>query len=242
MPSRTRRLPLALSLAFHGLALAALCQFAPRTKPSAPQAEPLAVRFVAHASIPREEPVEVVAFHDRKTLPPEPSSPQLLPQTENAAELFAELPAETFSFATEVPASARRSLIGASLYGSARLPHAAAAPATAACATPGAVEPCAVAPAEGVSAPVPLDCPAPEYPAGAASVHECGKVRLSISLGEDGRVESLRILQSSGYARLDEAAVRAVERWRFRPACRAGAATRWTFEHAIVFREAVARG
>ena len=35
-----------------------------------------------------------------------------------------------------------------------------------------------------------------------------------------GRVDSVRIQQSSGYGILDEAAVRAVRRWRFNPARR----------------------
>jgi protein TonB len=246
MPSRNaarlfagRRLPLALSLAFHGLALAALCRFAPLGTPRASEAEPLTVHFVAHASSTSEE-LEAAPHLDRKALPPEPSLQSAPTPSPNAEELFAELPPETFACATEVPASARRSVIGAGLYAAARFPHAPTVVAAAADA-PRTLD--AASPAQECALPPePLDCPPPEYPAGAASVSECGRVRLEIAIGEDGRVESARILCSSGFARLDEAAQRGVEHWRFRPARRGGVPLRWTLEHTIVFRVASARG
>lgn len=234
MPSHTRRLPLALSLAFHGLALAALCHFAPRSKPAASEFEPLSVRFVERAPVTHEESVEPAPALDRRLLPPEPDLAAAPAPAPSAEEFFAELPAETFSFATEVPASAPRSVIGAGVYGFARLPRGPAAAAVAP-AAPVAGPDCSIP-------PEPLDCPAPEYPAGSATVSESGKVRLSITLGTDGRVEGVRILHSSGFARLDEAAEHGVEHWRFRPALRAGSPVRWTLEHTIVFRVAGARG
>jgi periplasmic protein TonB len=94
--------------------------------------------------------------------------------------------------------------------------------------------------AEEVSAPVPLECAAPEYPAGAASVSEQGRVQLELAIGSSGRVESVRVLRSSGFARLDEAALAGVRRWRFEPARRDGVAVAWRLEHTIVFRIASA--
>ena len=85
---------------------------------------------------------------------------------------------------------------------------------------------------------MPLDCPAPEYPAASATVNEQGRVRLEIRIDSAGRVESVRILHSSGFARLDEAAEVAVRRWRFRPAQCSGVALAWRLEHTIVFRVA----
>jgi periplasmic protein TonB len=242
--SARRRLPLALSLAFHGLVLAALCRFAPLHRATAIDAEPLTVRFVPHACS-AQEPLECAPCLDRKTLPPESSAPALPAPAPSAEELLATLPQETCTFATEEPASARRSVLGAGLYACTHLPHGPVA-ATAAGPATTAAEPvasaCAATPAAVNVLPEPLDCPAPEYPAGSATANECGKVRLQISLGADGRVEKVRILRSSGFARLDEAAERGVEQWRFRPALVAGTPARWTLEHTIVFRSASARG
>jgi len=38
----------------------------------------------------------------------------------------------------------------------------------------------------------------------------------------EGQADELAVLQSSGYPNLDRAAVEAVQRWRFKPARRAG--------------------
>jgi protein TonB len=45
-------------------------------------------------------------------------------------------------------------------------------------------------------------------------------VRLSVRIGEDGRVEDVKISDSSGFTALDRAAERAVRRTRFEPATR----------------------
>jgi protein TonB len=43
-------------------------------------------------------------------------------------------------------------------------------------------------------------------------------VILSVRVGADGRPESVTVSRSSGFPRLDNAAVEAVRRWRFKPA------------------------
>jgi protein TonB len=58
------------------------------------------------------------------------------------------------------------------------------------------------------------------YPLGARLRGEEGAVRLSVRIGEDGRVEGLEISESSGFAALDRAAERAVRRTLFAPATR----------------------
>ena len=71
------------------------------------------------------------------------------------------------------------------------------------------------------SEPVPLGQafnPSPVYPELARRRGQEGTVRLLVQVGADGLVHNLGILHSSGYTLLDEAAVRAVQRWRFKPA------------------------
>jgi protein TonB len=58
------------------------------------------------------------------------------------------------------------------------------------------------------------------YPLGARLRQEEGAVRLTVRIGEDGRVENLEINESSGFTALDRAAERAVRRTLFAPATR----------------------
>lgn len=74
-----------------------------------------------------------------------------------------------------------------------------------------------------------LTCPdraPPSYPAISRRLGEEGKVVLRVELDETGRVDRATIKISSGYARIDEAALATVKRWRCRPASRDGAAVR----------------
>ena len=70
-----------------------------------------------------------------------------------------------------------------------------------------------------------LACPSrtpPAYPALARRMGESGKVVLRVELGGDGRVETARVATSSGYRRLDDAALAAVKNWRCNPPTRDG--------------------
>ncbi len=72
-------------------------------------------------------------------------------------------------------------------------------------------------------------CPervAPGYPSTSRRLGEEGKVVLRIELDEDGNVAAVHIAESSGFARLDGAAVEAVRNWRCNPARRDGQAVR----------------
>lgn len=63
----------------------------------------------------------------------------------------------------------------------------------------------------------------PRYPVESRRKKEQGTVELLLVLGPDGRVESISVARSSGFARLDEAALSAVRRWRWAPTMRDGA-------------------
>jgi len=58
----------------------------------------------------------------------------------------------------------------------------------------------------------------PLYPAAARRLGEQGVVMLSVHVRPDGRPEAVVVATSSGYARLDTAAVAAVRHWLFVPA------------------------
>lgn len=70
-----------------------------------------------------------------------------------------------------------------------------------------------------------VSCPEmarPPYPALSRRLGEEGKLTLQVELDESGRITQTRIVQSSGYSRLDNAAVATVKTWRCRPAMRDG--------------------
>lgn len=63
-----------------------------------------------------------------------------------------------------------------------------------------------------------LDNPAPAYPIASKRMGESGKVMLRVLVNPEGRAETVDVQTSSGYARLDRAAVEAVRKWKFVPA------------------------
>ena len=82
----------------------------------------------------------------------------------------------------------------------------------------------------------------PDYPAESRRRGEEGVVRLALRVGIDGRVETAEVSVSSGHARLDEAAVAAARRWRFRPATQGGLPVAATLPTAVHFRLTDTRG
>ncbi len=80
------------------------------------------------------------------------------------------------------------------------------------------------APAEPISPPrfdaAYLHNPPPEYPLEARRLREQGTVLLRVDVSAEGGALLVSIDQSSGWPALDDAAARAVERWRFEPARR----------------------
>lgn len=76
----------------------------------------------------------------------------------------------------------------------------------------------------------------PIYPPWSIRHNEQGVVTLLIYVTPDGRVGDVRIKRSSGFRKLDEAAVMAARRdWRFQPATQGGAAVAAWGEYAVAF-------
>jgi protein TonB len=65
-----------------------------------------------------------------------------------------------------------------------------------------------------------LNNPAPDYPAASRRFSEQGIVLLRVLVSLSGQTESVQIESSSGYSRLDQAAIKAVKMWSFIPAKR----------------------
>lgn len=63
---------------------------------------------------------------------------------------------------------------------------------------------------------------APRYPIESRRKREQGTVLLALVVGLDGRVMSIAVARSSGFARLDDAALDAVRGWRWSPIIRDG--------------------
>jgi protein TonB len=55
----------------------------------------------------------------------------------------------------------------------------------------------------------------PVYPAASRRAGEEGTVRLKVLVDENGRPRDVNVVKASGFARLDEAAIDAVRKWRF---------------------------
>lgn len=69
----------------------------------------------------------------------------------------------------------------------------------------------------------------PVYPPASRRMDEHGVVRLRVLVDERGRPREVQVAQSSGFERLDEAAITAVRRWQFSPAMQESrAVSTWT--------------
>jgi protein TonB len=77
----------------------------------------------------------------------------------------------------------------------------------------------------------------PEYPILSRRLGEEGTVRLSLSIGADGMVSEASVVRSSGFKRLDEAAVDWVKRyWRYQAAMRGVTPVASRAEASLQFR------
>ncbi|HEY6253430.1 MAG TPA: energy transducer TonB [Candidatus Angelobacter sp.] len=73
----------------------------------------------------------------------------------------------------------------------------------------------------GVSAPLPIHLPDPDYSDEALKAGLEGTVVLIVVIGPDGRISNAAVSRALGRG-LDEKAIAAVKRWRFKPAARCG--------------------
>ena len=67
-----------------------------------------------------------------------------------------------------------------------------------------------------------LQNPKPPYPPASRRLNEQGKTIVRVMIGADGSPQRAEITQSSGFDRLDQAAMATVMRWRFVPGKRGG--------------------
>jgi len=92
-----------------------------------------------------------------------------------------------------------------------------------------------------VTPPVPLGSHDAEgfYPPESRRIGEEGNVIVSLVIQADGTVKDVKVVQSSGIQRLDEAAVLAASSWRFKPATQDGkpVAYRWVAQLAFKMRD-----
>ncbi|NDP63599.1 energy transducer TonB [Polaromonas sp.] len=80
-----------------------------------------------------------------------------------------------------------------------------------------------------------LQNPKPAYPALSKRLGEQGKVVVRVLIGADGTPKKAELRQSSGYERLDQAALNTVLKWRYVPGKRGGVAEDMWFNVPINF-------
>ncbi|MCB1777837.1 MAG: energy transducer TonB [Candidatus Competibacteraceae bacterium] len=88
----------------------------------------------------------------------------------------------------------------------------------------------------GNSKATPAYQPEPTYPAFARRQGYEGQVIIRVQVSSTGSVGAVRIVRSSGYAMLDETALSAIKRWRFRPAQQGGKPVEATLNVPITFK------
>lgn len=80
-----------------------------------------------------------------------------------------------------------------------------------------------------------LNNPKPAYPALSRRLGEQGKVVVRVLIGIDGRAQQAEIRDTSGYDRLDQAALATVRQWRYAPGTRNGVPEAMWFNVPINF-------
>jgi protein TonB len=78
--------------------------------------------------------------------------------------------------------------------------------------------------------------PRPTYPQDARKAGQEGVVVIRVLVGTDGSATDTSVFASSGYRSLDEAAARAVKRWRFSPARSGSLAVESYYDVRVTFR------
>lgn len=211
---------LAVSLALHGW-LIGTASF-PGSPPSAVALEKAETVVAIIREIPAEpeqepppQPPEPLEPHEPEPLPPEPPEPQILATETEDAPPAPVAPPKPFPQAT--PKVKR--------------------PPTPKKSKPMPSKPAPAAPRGAVVAARP-DSPKnrpPAYPEHARRQGWEGKVLVRATVGADGRVQSASLAKTSGYGLLDQAALRAVRGWKFRPQTIGGIPAQATIEVPVNF-------
>jgi protein TonB len=77
---------------------------------------------------------------------------------------------------------------------------------------------------------------APTYPAQALARGQSGEVRVRVTVDTDGRVTDVLVLSASPPGVFDQAAVKAVRKWRFEPVIKDGRAVEASVATTILFQ------
>jgi protein TonB len=195
-------LTIALVLFAHALVVYLLSMQTPTEKIQANLAKPMMVSIIAPPS-PEPEIVPIVE-------PPKPE-PKPIVKPKKVVEKIVpiEVPVERMVEATTEPPKEEP----------VTQPEAAPVVAVEPAKTPAKAEPVIEEKIEppkfGVSY---LNNPPPDYPALSRRQGEEGRVLMKVIVSAEGSAEDVQIEQTSGFERLDNAAVTAVKRWRFIPA------------------------
>lgn len=191
-------------LAFHALAVYLLSTHKPLEKIEVKAVKPMMVSIIAPPS-PEPEIVPIIE-------PPEPKPVvENKPKPKKVVEkiLPIEKPVERLVEATTEPPKVEE------ITKPEAAPILAAEPAKAPPKAEPVVEEKIELPRFGVAY---LNNPTPDYPALSVRKGEEGRVLMRVLVSADGAAEDVKIEKSSGFDRLDNAAVAAVKKWRFIPA------------------------
>ncbi|AKH42248.1 protein TonB [Altererythrobacter atlanticus] len=162
----------------------------------------------------REERLTTFSVTTPPPPPPAPAETPPEPATQQAAPILA--PAPPIALPRPVPVAAAP----VDLSISSPAPAAVSVQPPAPAAPPRAAAPAPVVPPDFSAAQ--LGNPGPSYPYLSRKAREEGVVMLKVLVSADGHAKQLQIEETSGFERLDKAAVKTVRKWRFLPASRAG--------------------
>lgn len=205
---------LAITIAGHGIVIAALMNVHVRPSSLVPP-QVLSVSVVAPEVLPNP-PTPAIAPPERQPVkPPLKASPQPLPRSE----------AKPAPMATETPAMETANTTPAAVSAPVSKSTPSGMPSTEAASSPTGT---AAAESSPLIAPrfdaAYLSNPAPVYPPASLSMGEQGKVLLNVLVSPTGVAQEVRLRTSSGFDRLDQAALDAVRRWKFIAAHQGGEA------------------
>ncbi|MDZ7918581.1 energy transducer TonB [Rhodoferax sp.] len=182
------------------------------------------LRRVAEAVVPAEILVEIMA-------PPAPPAPKPKPQPQPKVQVKAPTPKPVAPTPTPPVAQPAPTPLAIAPSATAPAPSAAAPTAVAGATTSansGSTSNAPVAPPAPPKVEMPssdaayLNNPKPQYPALSKRLHEQGKVVVRALIGTDGQASQASVKTSSGFERLDQAAVNTVLKWRYVPGKRGG--------------------
>lgn len=186
------------------------------------------LRRAVELIVPAEVLVEFMAPPAAKVVPPTPAPPKPAPLKQAVAP--APVPLKSMApqpLAIADPTPSPNAPVGVIEVPTVVAPQA-AAPVAAAPPAPARVE----LPSSDADY---LQNPKPPYPALSKRLGEQGKVVVRVLIGVDGTAQKAEIKQSSGFERLDQAALGTVMRWRYVPGKRAGVPEAMWFNVPINF-------